>query len=157
MAGVFPGSTLNFDSWMRDLMSNLSAFPTVIAMFLMGRVFMYAFLQQSSQLWVAPLIGNPMRNGGDFQPISSLIAVVIILMTPSAVNMMKEFFKAPTFKWTATAFQQIGAGSAVPGRVASGGMNQLFGVHYGGHDGHGGPVAQGGPLGQVMRSLGLAH
>lgn len=155
MGGVMPGSTINFESWMRSLLSNLVMFPTVIGMFLIGRVFMYAFTNQSTSVFVAPLIGNPVGNGGtDFQPIASLIAVGIVLMTPSVAEMMKDFLKAPTFKYTAAIGQQLSAGTAVPTRVGQGIMNQAAGTHY---DSTGKMTASTSPWAKYARILNLAH
>ena len=90
---------------------------------------MYAFMEQGDRLFIAPLIGNPMRNNVDVQPLASLIAIGVVLMTPAAVNMMSEFFKAPTFKWTATAFQQVGAGASVPGQLGGAAMKDVIRQH----------------------------
>lgn len=107
LAGVLPGGTLSFGSWMRDIVANLSAFPTTIAMFLLGKIFIESF--KTTGGFYPPLIG-PLYNP---ELLSSLIAVGIILMTPQVVNMMRDTLKAPQFKYTAAIGQAVGVGTGV--------------------------------------------
>lgn len=95
IAGLVPGSKINFSAWLRDLLANLSAFPVVLAMFALARVFMDAFTDSSGKglpnTFLPPLIGNP---AGE-KEIGALIALGIILTTPSVVKLMKSVFKTP--------------------------------------------------------------
>ena len=112
LAGLFPGSSIGFGAWLRDIVANLSAFPVTIAMFLLGKVFMNAF--SSSPIppagsFVPPLIGEAGTPG----LLGSLIGIGIILMTPQVVTMMRDFLKAPNLKYTAAIGQAVGAGTGV--------------------------------------------
>lgn len=92
LAGLVPGSKINFSAWLRDLIANLSAFPVVLAMFALARVFIDAFGNTTEKnSFIPPLIGNPANN----QQIGALIALGFILITPSVVKMLKSMLKAP--------------------------------------------------------------
>jgi hypothetical protein len=113
LLGVFPGSPLSFTTWFKDLLSYLSAFPTAIAIFLMGGVFINNFGHGPSTGFIPPLIGNP----NDYKALSSLIGFGIVLLAPQAVQIMRDLFKAPSFKYTAAVGQAIGVGTGAPGGV----------------------------------------
>lgn len=104
--GLIPGSSIGFSAWLRDLGSNLLAFPAAIVMFMLGRTLIDAFADAPGKLFVPPLIGNPA--GG---LIGNFIGLGIILMTPTAVDIMKGFLKAPKFDLKAVT-QAIGVGTA---------------------------------------------
>lgn len=136
MFGVFPGSKTGFGSWARDILANLLAFPAAIAMFLLGRLLMDAFTSTTpvngvssgtSQLFVPPLIGNPVGTAGNGNPIGFLIGVGIILMTPQIVTLIKGALKVQDNKAIAGIGQAIGAGLGTTKRVVSGGLNTAFG------------------------------
>ncbi|MBI2028669.1 MAG: hypothetical protein HYT07_03595 [Candidatus Levybacteria bacterium] len=104
IGGLIPGSPINVGGWFRDLIANLAAFPAVIAMFLLGKVFMAAFGGfPENTLFVPPLIGA--RANEDH--IGALIGLGIILMTPNVVNMLKAMLKAPKVE-TGSAFAPVG-------------------------------------------------
>lgn len=116
VSGVFPGG-LGVGGWLRDLISNLIVFPTTIVLFLMGKVFMEA-MGSNLQSFVPPLIGNPGAGG----TISSLIGLGIILLAPQVVNMMKEYIKAPQFKYISAIGQAIGVGTGISGAPSKAGQ-----------------------------------
>lgn len=119
LAGIFPGGSMFFGWWTRDMVSNLSVFPVTITMFLLGSVFMIAFgSTQTSEQFVPPLIGKP----GATNAIGSIIGLGVILMTPLVVQMMKDALKAPSFKYTAGIGQALGV---APGMVG-GAANAIF-------------------------------
>ena len=124
IGGIVPGSPISLSGWLRDLIANLAAFPAVIGMFMLGKVFMDAFGECSPNLsaadlaackaalanhFVPPLIGNP----GEPSVIGSLIGLGIILMTPNVVNMLKTALKAPKID-TSGIGRAIGAGAGLP-------------------------------------------
>jgi len=150
IGGLFPGSPVNFEAWLRDMLANLLAFPTTIAMFLLGKVFMETFAGTNNALFIPPLIGTP----GDQKAFAALLGIAIVLMTPVVLTMMRELLKAPTFKYASAIGQQLSAGTAAPGRVAQGAMNQVAGVHY---DASGKITAHGKKFGEYARALGFAH
>jgi hypothetical protein len=94
IGGIVPGSPISLSGWLRDLIANLAAFPAVIGMFMLGKVFMDAFEKASEagqNPFAPPLIGDL----GNPKMFSSLIGIGIILMTPNVVNMLKTALKAP--------------------------------------------------------------
>ena len=113
IGGIVPGSPISLSGWLRDLIANLAAFPAVIGMFMLGKVFMDAFTKGTpGQQFVPPLIGNP----GDPSLIGSLIGLGIILMTPNVVNMLKAALKAPKLD-TGGALKGLGAGAGALGGI----------------------------------------
>ncbi len=108
LVGVLPGGGLGFSSWLRDIIANLSVFPTTIIMFLLGRIFMDAFNKPGG--FVPPLIGP----GYVPEVLGSLIGLGIILMSLQVVTMVKEALKAPQMKYGAAIGQAIGVGTGVP-------------------------------------------
>lgn len=90
IAGIIPGSSINFSAWLRDIAANLLAFPTVIFMFLLGKTFMDGFGSNGGG-FMPPLIGGT----ADAELFGPLIAIGIILITPNVVNMLKAALKAP--------------------------------------------------------------
>ncbi|OGH12140.1 MAG: hypothetical protein A2857_02020 [Candidatus Levybacteria bacterium RIFCSPHIGHO2_01_FULL_36_15] len=113
ISGILPGVS-GFGSWIRDVVANLSVFPTAIAMFLIAKVLMDGVITAggTNNFFMPPLIGNV---GGVDGPaiIASLLGLGIILMTPAAVTMVRDTLKAPTFKYIAAIGASIGAGAAV--------------------------------------------
>ncbi|MCL5439160.1 MAG: hypothetical protein M1268_04190 [Patescibacteria group bacterium] len=93
VAGIIPAvGGRGFVSWLRYMLSYLLAFPTTIAMLLLGNTMMNIFNKNSS-LFVPPLIGNP--TGGEVGPIGSLIGMGFILLTPRVVTYMQQVLKPP--------------------------------------------------------------
>jgi hypothetical protein len=95
IGGLLPGATsLGFTSWLRNLGGNLAVFPAVIALFAIGRVFVDSFGPNTpaDKMFIPPLIGN-VAQGSNI--IASLIALGIILASPSVVDMVKKAFKGP--------------------------------------------------------------
>lgn len=127
--GIFPGSGLNFSSWIRDMLANLSCFVVVIGLFLVGNLLNFAFRVPSHELFVPPLIGNPNVPNA----LGSLIGLGIILITPQAMTMTKELFKAPQFKYTASIGQAIGAGQSMGGKLTGGVWKRLWKVDTNGN------------------------
>ncbi|MCL4419002.1 hypothetical protein M1146_02745 [Patescibacteria group bacterium] len=116
VAGLFPGSQLSFNTWIRDIVANLAAFPATIVMFLIARVFIDAFgSTQTTGQFVPPLIANP----SDTKAIGALIGLGIILATPNIVNMMKAALKAPKIDLS-TIGQAVGVGTGYPISVGRG-------------------------------------
>ncbi len=166
IGGIVPGSPISLSGWIRDLVANLAAFPVVIAMFMLGKVFMEAFgcdpkiqacKDSLSHNFVPPLIGNP----GDPNAIGSLIGLGIILMTPNVVTMLKTALKTPKFEGAGGLGKALAPGLGTPGRVVGGGINYAFGVHYepvpGGAPGAVQMVSKPGPIGRILRATGIAR
>ncbi len=155
IAGLFPGSQINFSAWIRDLVANLASFVAAIVMFLLGRVFIDAFGASSvSGQFVPPLTANPL----DTRAIGAFIGLGIILMTPNVVNMMKTALKTPKLDLS-TVGQAVGVGAGAPSRIVGGGMSTAFAPHYQTPPGGGPPqlVYPGGTLGRFLRGFGVVR
>ncbi|MDO8620999.1 MAG: hypothetical protein Q7R31_01845 [Candidatus Levybacteria bacterium] len=158
IGGIVPGSPISLSGWIRDLVANLAAFPAVIGMFMLGKVFMEAFGKCpatnpncTADNFVPPLIGNP----GDPSLIGSLIGLGIILMTPNVVNMLKAALKAPKID-TGGIGKAFMPGLAVPGRTVGGIAGLALGTAYEkGALEKGLPAGERAPLGKFLRSFGF--
>lgn len=103
-------SGAGFGPWIRKLLANLSAFPTVLLLFMLGRIVQHGFEQDSVGNFAPPLIGDPGNTGS----MGAIIGLGIILIAPEAVNITKSIFKAPEMKYTAA----IGRALSVAGGAA---------------------------------------
>ena len=109
MAGLLPGNTsVNFTSWLKDIVANLAAFPAVAAMFMLGEIIMQGFSHSTTSVFAPPLIGNPQ----DTNFLASLIGLSLLLSMPSVVSLVKKAIKAPNIGIGAVG-QGIGAGTSV--------------------------------------------
>lgn len=114
VAGLMPGSTIGIGAWLRDVISNLSAFPTTLILFLVGKAIIDGLGAPttsggiSQSFFIPPFIGNP----GSITTIKALIGVGIILVTPEVVNMVREALRAPEFKYVAAIGRSVGVGAA---------------------------------------------
>jgi hypothetical protein len=120
IGGIVPGSPISLSGWIRDLSANLLAFPAVITMFLLGRVFVDAFSASPANAFVPPLIGDP----GNAELLGALISLGILLITPNIIGKLKEMLKAPKNGIMGGVMAGLAPGAAVPGRV-TGGMSRL--------------------------------
>jgi hypothetical protein len=123
IGGIIPGSPISLGGWLKDLCANLLAFPVVIAMFSLGKIFTESFGKPpaTGQNFVPPLIGNP----GNPELISSLVGLGIILITPNIVDMLKQMLKAPKTDMAGGIGKALGPGIAMPSRLAQVGMTSL--------------------------------
>lgn len=110
LAGLLPGSKLSFNSWLRDIVANLAAFPAVLVMLLLGKTFIDIFAQKTPGQFVPPFIGNP----GDVKLFGALIGLGVILTIPNVVKMMKTALNAPQIDLS-TIGQSVTAGTSVVG------------------------------------------
>lgn len=149
IAGIAPGSTFNFSAWIRDLMANLMAFPTAIILFLLGKRFMedMGAIPGVAQ-FTPPLIGTPAAP----LTLAPFVGLGVILLTPTVVQMMRDVFKAPPFKYTAAIGQAVGIGAGVPHRIIGGGLGYAFRPYY---TKEGKLVDPTGPIGRALRSFGF--
>jgi hypothetical protein len=127
IGGMIPGSPLNLEGWLRDMIANLSVFPVTITMFLIGQIFLASFQGSNGAMFVPPLIGNP----GSIQALSSIIGFAIIMMTPGVVTMMRDLLKTPGFKYSAEAFKSIGSGKGVLSGGVGTGMGAMSAYQHG--------------------------
>lgn len=124
LGGILPGAPGGAGPWIRSLLANLSAFPTVIVLFMIGRTIQ----EQASNVggnFIPPLIGNPGANSGE--AIGSLIGLGIILIMPEAVTITKSTLKAPELKYTAAIGRAVGVGQGVVGKPIGAIKGEYFG------------------------------
>lgn len=107
VGGILPGAPGGVGPWLRSLIANLSAFPVVIVLFMIGKTIQDKATNNAGN-FVPPLIGDPGSNSGE--AIASLIGLGIILIMPEAVNITKQTLKAPEMKYTAAVGRAIGSG-----------------------------------------------
>lgn len=114
IGGIIPGSPISITGWLKDIIANLVVFPAVIAMFLLGKVFIYAFTTgDKANNFVPPLIGSRI----DSETLGAIIGLGIILITPNILNVIKTAIKAP--KTDVGAGKAIGVGLGAPMELLS--------------------------------------
>ncbi len=129
IAGMFPGGggSLGFGGWIRDVLANLAVFPATIAVFFLGRMLMDNFgygdkvSGNPSGGFVPPLIGNP----NSINNLGGLIGIGVILMAPKMLEILRDVFKAPQFKYLTGIGEALGAGQATLGAAAGFGWSTL--------------------------------
>ena len=115
-------------NWFKNLIAELSAFPVIICMFLLAATLSgppTGIVAGNTNPWgvqgngmtganafVPPLIGmtNPTNNS---MPLGALIGFTIFLMTPSAINMVKELIKAGGMKSAKGVGMMVGVSGAM--------------------------------------------
>ncbi|HEX7042538.1 MAG TPA: hypothetical protein VF189_04770 [Patescibacteria group bacterium] len=118
MLGVLPGSKINFEHWLRHILAYLFVFPTTISILLLGQLL--ADAMGSSQVgFVPPLLGSDQTSSSVLGP---LIGFAILMLLPSTLAMVEDFFAAPPFKF----LPQIGQGLAAGGSIVTGGFNRAI-------------------------------
>ncbi|MCL5019811.1 MAG: hypothetical protein M1426_05005 [Patescibacteria group bacterium] len=158
VTGLIPGGqSVGFGAWMREMLGNLAAFPTAIAMFLIGRILIDAFgTSYSPGQFVPPLLGNPQGNANS--PFAALIALGLIFVTPHIVKTTKAAFKSPKIDLGPIG-QAVGVGAMSPGRVIGGGVNAVLAPNYvrNKETGMQEIVYPHSTLGKALRAFGLAR
>jgi hypothetical protein len=118
LIGLMPGSSLGVGAWFRDIISNLAVYPTVLAMFLLGRIFFDLGERVSTDgtLFTPPLVGVTGGEGAA-SIFAGLVALGFLFMTPNVVQIAKAALKAPKISY-GPVFQPAGVGArAVTGGV----------------------------------------
>lgn len=148
LGGILPGSQGGFGMWFRDLIANLSAYPTALTLFLLGNVVIDQFDGAAiGSVFSPPLVGNP----GSPNAIKALIGFGVIMIAPEAVNMVREALKAPSFKYAAAIAKEVGGGAEAGGKlVRTTGSALGTSLDTSGH-----VIYKGGPLANVARILGF--
>lgn len=113
--GLFPGSSIGFGAWLKDLISNLAAFPAVLGMLILAKIIMQAVKDSGSTLFVPPFIGDP----GNASAFASLIGVAILLLTPQVVDLVKSAIKAPKSNLLTAVMQSVNAGRGIATPIVS--------------------------------------
>lgn len=129
VTGLIPGGqSMGFGAWLREMLGNLAAFPTAIAMFLIGRILIDAFgTTYNPTQFTPPLLGNPTAGGTNV--IGSLIAIGIIFTTPHMVKITKAAFKSPKIDLGPIG-QAVGTGPRILGGAYGTVMSGLSAKYY---------------------------
>ncbi len=155
LGGILPGAPGGVGPWLRSMLANLAAFPTVILLFMIGKTTQ----DQTSSLggnFLPPLVGNPGSNSAE--AIGSIIGLGIILIMPEAVTMTKQAFKAPENKYMSSIGRAIGVGQGVLGKPIGAARHELFGKDAFGNPKEGSRWAQRkfGNVGRILTGGGIA-
>jgi hypothetical protein len=129
MGGIFPGMKFSFGAWVKTMIGHLSVFPTVVVMFMLGKVIIAAVIAAGNQpLFVPPLIGD----AGGLKGLASLIGLGVILATPSIMDNVKGSFGTSGIP-TQSIGQAIGTGQALGGTMLGGLRAGLWSTNRHGH------------------------
>lgn len=109
LMGILPGSKVNFEDWIRHIAAYLISFPTVVAIFLLARVF-YDMFGNSSNGFSPPLLGIATQNPSSL--LGPLIGFAILMLAPGVVNMVQEALKAPDPKFLQNIQQGFATGAS---------------------------------------------
>ncbi len=109
-AGVFPGSKLNFSSWVRHLAGHLSVFPMTFGTILLGKTIMDAVASGKDQLFSPPLIGDAISGN---TTVASFIGLAFIISIPSILDRTRKAIGAIDFGLVDIK-RSFGAGVAGP-------------------------------------------
>lgn len=91
--GIFPGSKVNFESWLRQLIAYLLVFPAVVLLFLFAKLLSISFGHGNSDVYfMPPLLGGLSAP----QFLSNLVGFGVILIGPILLDQIISILKAPT-------------------------------------------------------------
>lgn len=108
MIDAVPGQN-QLDGWIRNMLSNLLAFPVVLTMILIGLLLGNVSSVDTADFnpgFVPPLIGSSNQDA-----MQALIGIAIILTIPKTVEILQEVLKVPKTKWGTAWGEAIGAGA----------------------------------------------
>lgn len=142
--GVFPGSKLNFSSWIKHLAGHLSVFPMTFGVILLGKTIIDS-LSGGAPLFSPPLVGDVI--GGN-TTVAAFIGFGFIISTPSILDRVRKAIGAMDFGLT-----DIKRGFNAGRGVGSVGVNTAFGNYT--HVGKDGKLAQADAPRRFMHALGL--
>ena len=128
MGGLVPGATTGgFTAWIRSLLGNLAAFPTVLILFMIGASIQSQISNNATGNFVPPLVGG--LGDGTGEMVAGIIGLGIILIMPEAVNLSKGFFKSPERKLAQAAMAPIGVGIGTATKPFKGAFGSVWGEH----------------------------
>lgn len=131
LAGLLPNpsgdrQSLGFGNWVREMLGNLMAFPAVIGLFMLGKIFSSSFggninLSDPNALnasFIPPLLGGVSGNS----EIGALIGLGFILASPRIVDITKKAFKQNHQSGQDRTFGESGQGASILGGALLGRM-----------------------------------
>jgi len=89
MLGILPGSEQNFNSWFKNLMANILAFPAVALVMLLGWLLAN---QGHGPTWAPPVIGTG-------SALTGILGFGMLLLLPKIPDMIKNAFKMKPFPY----------------------------------------------------------
>ncbi len=153
MGGLFPGSPGGgFGSWIRSMLGNLAAFPTVLTLFLIGAAVQSHLSTDPTGNFIPPLVG--VQGDDTVKNIGSLIGIGIVLIMPESIAITKAAFKSPERKLASSAFRAVGQGQSFVGKPVGGIWKDLWGEKKDGSRGVLRGAAEDKALG-IARTLGI--
>jgi hypothetical protein len=129
--GIIPGMGSGLGSWFRNVLANLSVFPTTYVMLMLGKVLIDSVGKSNGDVFVPPLIGDFSNSMAGF---SAILGMGILLMTPEVVNMVRGALKAPDLKLGSSIGRALGSGTGLISSPIKGGWGKLWGQDSHGHD-----------------------
>lgn len=143
---AIPGKS-TFGGWVKNIVANLSVFPTTIALILLG-----TYLASSSgknSMWMPPLMGFSSGSMQDSNTFTGMVGLGLIFVSPTLVGTVKKMIGAKSAipVSTTTVFAplmggfQTGIGAATSFSYLSQsmtGIKNIFGSKQPGGSGHGG-------------------
>lgn len=121
-AGIFPGSKLNFSTWVKHLMGHLSVFPMTFAVILLGKTIIDS-LTNGGPMFSPPLVGDVI--GGN-TTLAAFVGFGFILSIPSILDRVRKAIGAMDFGLTDIK-RSFGAGRALSGKGIGGAKEMAFG------------------------------
>jgi len=115
LAGLLPSKQAGFGGWIKSMLANLSVFPAVVLMFILGKVFIDLLGGGSNTTFTPPLVGVGTGT------LNAILALGVILLTPNIANMTKAAFKSPNLNLSSMT-KALSAGAAVPKKAISSGI-----------------------------------
>ena len=129
--GIIPGMGSGLGAWFRNVLANLSVFPTTYVMLMLGKVLIDSVGKSNGDVFVPPLIGDFSHGMAGF---SAILGMGILLMTPEVVNMVRGALKAPDLKLGSSIGRALGSGTGLISSPIKGGWGKLWGQDAHGHE-----------------------
>lgn len=134
LIGLVPGSSAGIGGWLKDMLANLSVYPTALAMLILGKIFSeiaYSATSTNGIFFTPPLAGGGFNQGeGGNVAFAGIIALGFLFMTPHVLTITRGAIKAPNVNY-GPVFQMPGAGAkAAAGTVKEMGRSHLAGKEW---------------------------
>lgn len=101
---AIPGQN-QFGNWIRDLASNLLAFPVVVIMLAIGG-YIASYANPEEIVGFTP----PLLGAGNVREVLPFVGLGILLTIPKVLDILREALKAPAFKYGGAWMESMGKG-----------------------------------------------